>query len=336
METFSTFSPTMLLFHQKPFKHTSRGKKENSLPSAFQGANTMTTRNTHEGTHNTDEIFPPAQDAPIPDGHTTRFIDVHIYDVAPEQDEPPTVESEPAAAPNEDEQEPPEPMQPPRRPLAVLPLVGVAVCVLLVGILSVVFLLPLLTPPEATITIVPISKQITTTSTVTVVAGQTPTAEQIAGRTLSAVTMSQQQTVPTTGKAHQDARAAHGFITFYNAATYSQVIPAGTMVTGADGAQIITEQDALIAAASYPTFGQSTVAAHALATGPAGNIAGGDIYGPCCRLNVSAVNGPFSGGNARTRLSDRHPARYPHRWKQSENELEPERASRLADPGSHG
>jgi hypothetical protein len=247
-------------------------------------------------TRNTDEMFPPAQDAPLPDGQATRFIDVHIYDVGAEEDEPPTVESEPeaepAAAPDEDGQDAPEP----RRRIAVLPLVGVAVCILLVGGLSVVFLLPLLTPPEATITIVPTSKQITTTSTLTVVAGQPPTAEQLAGRALPAVTMSQQQTVPTTGKAHQDARAAHGFITFYNAATYSQVIPAGTMVIGADGIQIVTEQDALIAAASYPTFGQSTVVAHAVVTGPAGNIAGGDIYGPCCRLNVSAVNGPFSGG----------------------------------------
>jgi hypothetical protein len=208
-----------------------------------------------------DDLFPPAQDVPLPDGHATRFIDVHIYDVGPEEDEPPTVESrldgEPAAAPDEDEQDAPEPPPAPRRLLVILPLIGVAVCVLLVGGLSIVFLLPLLTPPEATITIVPISKQITTTSTITVVAGQTPTAEQLAGRTLPAVTMSQQQTVPTTGKAHQDA---------------------------------------IIAAASYPTFGQTTVAAHALITGPAGNIAGGDIYGPCCRLNVSAVNGPFSGG----------------------------------------
>jgi hypothetical protein len=289
----------MLLFRQEPFKHNSRGKKGNVLPSASQGANAMNTRNTHEGTHNTDEIFPPVEDAPIPDGHATRFIDVHIYDVAPEEDELPTVESQLEAEPAalyEDEQEPPEPTHAPRRHIAFLPLIGVAVCILLVGMLSVVFLLPLLTPPEATITIVPINKQITTTSTLTVITGQATNAEQIAGRALSAVTMSQQQTVPTTGKAHQDGRAAHGFITFYNAATYSQVIPAGTMVTGADGVQIVTEQDALIAAASYPTFGQTTVAAYAIVTGPAGNITGGDIYGPCCRLNVSAVNGPFSGG----------------------------------------
>jgi hypothetical protein len=148
-------------------------------------------------TRNTDEMFPPAQDAPLPDAQATRFIDVHIYDVGPEEDEPPTVESEPEAA---------EPAHAPRRPRAILPLVAVAVCIVLVGGLSVVFLLPLLTPPEATITIVPLSKQITTSSTITVVAGQAPTAGQLAGRTLPAVTMSQQQTVPTTGKAHQDAR----------------------------------------------------------------------------------------------------------------------------------
>jgi hypothetical protein len=72
------------------------------------------------------------------------------------------------------------------------------------------------------------------------------------------------------------------------------------MITGADGVAVVTEQDAIIPAASYPTFGQTTVAAHAAITGPTGNIAGADIYGPCCRLNISAVNGPFSGGqNAR-------------------------------------
>ncbi len=251
-------------------------------------------------TFNTDDLFPPAQDAPTPEGQATRFIDVHIYDLPP-QDESPTVESQLAAVPatpQEDAQEPQEPVQAPRRhpgSRRLFVVVGLALCLLVAGGISVVWLVPLLTP-TATITIVPTSKQITTSSTITVVAGQAPTTEQIAGRTLSAVTMSQQQTVPTTGKAHQDARAAHGVITFYNAATSSQVVPAGTIVIGADGVQIVTDQDAIIAAASYPTFGQSTVAAHALITGPAGDIAGGDIYGPCCRLNVSAVNGPFSGG----------------------------------------
>ncbi len=248
---------------------------------------------------NTDELFPLLEEMPLPDEQATHFIDVHIYDLPPQQ-EPPTVESQLAAEPalpQQDEQEPPKPVPVPRRPISRRPLVvvGLALCLVIVGAVSVVWLVPLFTP-TATVTIVPISKQITTSSVITVVAGQAPTAEQIAGRTLPAVTMSQQQIVPTTGKAHQDAKAAHGWLTFYNAATYSQVIPAGTMVIGTDGVAVVTERDAIIPAASYPTFGQTTVAAHAAVAGSAGNIAGGDIYGPCCRLNVSAVNGPFTGG----------------------------------------
>jgi hypothetical protein len=48
--------------------------------------------------------------------------------------------------------------------------------------------------------------------------------------------MSQEKTVATTGTAHQDAKAAHGAVTFYNAAPYWQTVSAGTLLTGADGA----------------------------------------------------------------------------------------------------
>ena len=89
-------------------------------------------------------------------------------------------------------------------------------------------------------------------------------------------------------------------MTFYNAAPTGQTIAAGTLLTGADGMQIVTDEEADIPAVSYPTLGQTTVTAHAIVTGPAGNIQGADMYGPCCRLNVSAVNSPFTGGqNAR-------------------------------------
>ncbi|GHO67977.1 hypothetical protein KSC_068690 [Ktedonobacter sp. SOSP1-52] len=108
--------------------------------------------------------------------------------------------------------------------------------------------------------------------------------------------MSQAHTVATTGKVHQDAQAAHGYITFYNGATYAQTIPAGTLVIAANGTQITTDQDAIIGAASYPTFGQTSVSAHATQAGPAGNLKVGAIYGPCCGVNISAVNGAFSGG----------------------------------------
>ncbi|GHO72734.1 hypothetical protein KSD_05050 [Ktedonobacter sp. SOSP1-85] len=47
---------------------------------------------------------------------------------------------------------------------------------------------------------------------------------------------------------------------------------------------------------NYPMLGQASVSAHATVAGPAGNLKAGAIYGPCCRVNISAVNGAFSGG----------------------------------------
>jgi len=159
-----------------------------------------------------------------------------------------------------------------------------------------VYVLPFLKhSPSATVTIIPDSMQITTTTTVSVVT-ETALPHQLQGRELFSVTMSQAQTVPTSGIGHQDAQAARGRITFYNAASYAQIVAAGTLISGVDGVQVVTDLDAAIPAAVYPTFGQVTVPAHVTITGPVGNIRAGDIYGPCCRLNVSAVNGAFSGG----------------------------------------
>ncbi len=248
--------------------------------------------------YNTDEIDPPGyneQDAP-------NVVHVHIYDLPPEA-EPPIVESDPPT-PDQPEQEsstpnkePTTPRQPQRRNVNLLWAVG---GFLLAGaVLALVSLRPILFPAsEATITIVTVSTPIRAATTVTVVTGQASKAGQIAGRQLAAITMSQQRTIATTGTARQVAQAAHGLVTFYNAAPYSQVIPAGTILTGTDGVQIVTEQGAAIPAVSYPTLGQATIAAHALSAGPAGNIAAGDIYGPCCRLNVSAVSSAFTGGQS--------------------------------------
>jgi hypothetical protein len=74
------------------------------------------------------------------------------------------------------------------------------------------------------------------------------------------------------------------------------------LLTGSDGVQVVTEQDAVLPAAAFPTDGQVTVLAHAVSIGPAGNISPHDIYGACCRENVFAVNPlAFTGGQlART------------------------------------
>jgi hypothetical protein len=159
------------------------------------------------------------------------------------------------------------------------------VCLLIVSALVMGLLLPLLTEPIVIVTIVPITRQIDTTQAMTVFT-RTETQGGIPGRLLSALTMSQQKTVPTTGLGHQNVTQATGYVTFYNAATYPQEIPAGTLLIGADGVQVVTDQTAFIPAGNLLTNGHTTVTAHALLAGSAGNIQGGDIYGPCCRVNV--------------------------------------------------
>jgi hypothetical protein len=178
-------------------------------------------------------------------------------------------------------------------------------CVALMGLLiAALYVVPLLTA-TASITMLPVQIPITTTTILAVVTTGTVSSQhqqqQVPGRLLASLTLSGQRTVATTGQGHQDAAAAHGTVTFYNAALYVQTIPAGTLLVGTDGVQIVTAQDAILPAALYPTFGQATVAAHAVPVGPTGNIRAEDIYGPCCRLNVSVVNSSFIGGqNART------------------------------------
>jgi hypothetical protein len=147
-----------------------------------------------------------------------------------------------------------------------------------------------------TVTLVPVTHTLETRLLVTI-GGSTDTAQsQVLGRFLPTVTMSQARTIATTGKAHQDAQSAHGYITFYNTATYPQMVPAQTLLTDTNGVQIVTDQDASIPAGTLATNGRATVTAHAVQSGPVGNIPASDIYGPCCRANVLAANTAFSGG----------------------------------------
>ena len=172
-----------------------------------------------------------------------------------------------------------------------IPLVGI-----LAGIAYAV-LVPLWTP-SANVTIVTQSQQLTNMSTLQLVTNGTidPTKNQVPGRTLPTITMSRQKTIPTTGTTHQAAQVAHGSITFYNAAPYVQMIEAGTLLTGADGVQVITDQTATVPAAIMPTEGQVYVYGHAALPGTQGNIEARDVYGACCRLNMFVANGAFHGG----------------------------------------
>ena len=147
----------------------------------------------------------------------------------------------------------------------------------------------LLNPPTATVTLMPKSQTVTLPGTLQL------------GRILAPLTLIQSQTVPTTGKGHQIARAATGFITFYNGQLNSVSVPAGTILTSASGMPLVTDQDAVIPpadpTANPPIFGQVTVAAHATHEGKAGNIPAYTINAPCCSASVLAKNTTaFHGG----------------------------------------
>jgi hypothetical protein len=138
------------------------------------------------------------------------------------------------------------------------------------------FLIPLLFP-SATVTIVPMEKRLTTTTTIHIAQSNQLLDNQIPGRLLSTLTLSQTETVKTTGVGHQPATQAQGYITFYNGLLVHQVIAAGTIFTGSDGIQVITDQTAVIPAAIPPDEGQVTILSHAIVPGSSGNIQVYDI-----------------------------------------------------------
>jgi hypothetical protein len=147
------------------------------------------------------------------------------------------------------------------------------------------FLFPLLAP-TSTVTIIPVARTITLT-----------TAIQVSGRELLPLTLTQSLSAPATGKQHQDATRAEGTITFYNGLLTSQTIAGGTVLTGSDGVQVITDQPAIIPAANPPLEGQITIPAHALSAGVSGNIPILDINQACCATSVVAKNtSAFTGG----------------------------------------
>ena len=86
------------------------------------------------------------------------------------------------------------------------------------------------------------------------------------------------------------SRVGEGTLTFYNAAPYAQTVAAGTVLTGADGVEIVTDSPAVIPAGNSPIEGEVTVLAHATVIGPQGNIAPLDLNGLCCLAGVSVKN----------------------------------------------
>jgi hypothetical protein len=168
---------------------------------------------------------------------------------------------------------------------------------------TIVFLLAVtLLAPTPTITLIPSARDLTVTTTIVIFSGEPTGAGRIQGRLLPSLTLTQSRTVPTTGKGHQDAQYAMGTITFYNGLFLSQTITAGMILTGSGGVQIVTDDVAVIPpalATTPPIYGQVTVPAHAIQTGPQGNIPVHDINQACCLPPVLAQNTvAFQGGQA--------------------------------------
>ena len=121
----------------------------------------------------------------------------------------------------------------------------------------------------------------------------------IQGYALAPVSRTIKVTAIATGKQYVPATTATGTITFYNGAIYAQIIPLDTVLTGADGIKIVSDEQAVIPPAAQttpPTYGQVRVLAHALIPGKAGNIQAGDINEACCVTSVIAQNTSFHGG----------------------------------------
>src|SRR6266487_917101 len=177
-------------------------------------------------------------------------------------------------------------------------LAGITLSFFLLIIFSTLFLQLsfIIHPIIATVTLVPTQKRIQTTSSLPIVTGSAGS-NQLEGSQLHPVTLTQTATTPATGTKHQDARSAEGYITFYNGEFQAVAVPAGITLTGSEGVQVVTDQNAVIPAANPPTFGEVTVLAHTINPGARGNIAAYDISQSCCAASVLAKNTTvFTGG----------------------------------------
>src|SRR6266849_4923934 len=157
-------------------------------------------------------------------------------------------------------------------------------------------LAPLLFRPTALVTIVPTRLDSQATLLIAAVTGTPATAKhEVAARFVSTTSPVLVASGQASGVAHVPATVAYGTLTFYNDAPYPQTIAAGTVLTGADGVQVVT--DALASIPAGNPLGAITVSAHAALAGARGNIDALDINALCCVAGVAVKNtAGFSGG----------------------------------------
>ena len=225
-----------------------------------------------------------------------RYVDVHIYEeMPPDEQDTGSIETtlQEGACSSDKQTKPLQTRQ--KRSISPVWLILPAVFMLVVIVGSLVY--PVVFAPSVTVTIIPKVTPLQTESIVTIVQNNADrTSNQINGQALPALTMSQSQSQATTGTTYQEARPGHGTLIFYNAALSSQTIEAGTLITGKDGIQVVTDVVVTVPAERLPTLGEAHVSAHTVQRGPAGNINARDIYGSCCLLNIQVANSAFTGG----------------------------------------
>ncbi len=153
--------------------------------------------------------------------------------------------------------------------------------------------------PTATVTLFPAHKELTTTYTFLAVTGTVDQErQQIPSRILSFTIPTKSEIIKTTGTAQTPPTQAQGSVTFYNAAIYSQTIDAGTVITGSDGMQVVTDETVTVDAGNPPySYGIAAASAHSIQAGTAGNIQPLAINGLCCVAGMAVKNtAAFSGG----------------------------------------
>ncbi len=156
---------------------------------------------------------------------------------------------------------------------------SVVLCLLISSIAAVV------NQPVVTVTLWPVHKPMQLTTTL-----------PLQTRTLAPVTLTRAAAKPTTGKGHQDARAATGSLTLYNGLFTQQTIPVGTVFTSADGVKVVTDEAVTIPPGNPPSYGEATIAAQAVNAGQTGNIPAGDVHTTVANGVLVNNQSAFSGG----------------------------------------
>ncbi|BCL84457.1 serine/threonine protein kinase [Ktedonobacteria bacterium brp13] len=122
---------------------------------------------------------------------------------------------------------------------------------------------------------------------------------QIAIHTVTAQSRSQTQTVQGTGHTHTQGASAQGILTFFNGKFVTQTILQGTVLSGKDGVQAVSDMTInLPPVDNNGKLGTGTVTAHVVNPGVKGDIVALDINQTCCSTDTIFVKNtaPFTGG----------------------------------------